>query len=144
MKITGLLVSGSLIPLIGIGHIFFPVYGYDGTVQAFFRQSPPIADHFYYLATWAICNFLLFMGITTIYIGWSAKLRIQSPGFIRFFCLLSAVLWLLRLLLELRYPVQLSLFGIAAPTNNLIIVLSIIVAGFVLAWYQVRERQPAK
>lgn len=130
MRNLGLIFSGSLITIIGIGHIFFPTYGYDQDVQSFFYKSPLIADHFYYLATYAICSFILFIGITTIYLGSSKKLA-ANPEFIRYFIALSILLWGARLLMELKYPVKLSLYGIPSPTKNLVIVLSLIVTGFV-------------
>jgi len=128
----GLILSGSMILLIGLAHIIFPVYGYSDDVQDFFRQSPSISDHFYYLATYAICSFLLFIGLVTIYIGASVEFVNRNSKPITYYSVLSIALWAGRLVLEMRYPVKLSLFGIHDPTGNLVIVLSFIVVGFIL------------
>ena len=140
MRNIGLIFSGSIITLIGIGHLFFPTFGYSEDVQSYLRQSPQIADHFYYLATYAICSFLLFMGTTTIYMG-SLKDSAQNPQFIRFFIIMSIVLWSARLLMELKYPVKLSLFGISEPTNSLFIALSLIIIGFMVGLAKVLQAE---
>lgn len=127
----GLISSGCMISLIGLAHTVFPVYGYGDDVQDFFKQSPSVADHFYYLATYAICSFLLFIGLVTIYIGASPEFVKNNSKFITYYTVLSIALWSGRLLLEIKYPVRLSLFGITNPTNNLVIVLSLIVIGLI-------------
>lgn len=131
----GLICSGCIISLIGLVHIIFPTYGYSDDVQDFFKQSPPIADHFYYLATYAICSFLLFIGLVTIYIGASLEFAKNNSKFITYYTVLSIALWAGRLALEIKYPVKLSLFGIHDPTKNLVIVLSLIVIGFIVGLF---------
>lgn len=132
----GLIFSGSIILLIGLAHTIFPAYGYSKDVQEYFKQSPQIADHFYYLATYAICSFLLFIGLITVYIGTSNTLANHNSKFIRYYSILSIVVWSGRLILEIKYPVKLSLFGIHEPTKNLIIVLSLIVIGFIAGLFK--------
>jgi len=127
----GLICSGCIILLIGLAHIIFPIYGYGKDVQDFFKQSHAISDHFYYLATYAICSFLLFIGLVTIYIGASVKFIKHNSKFIKYYTVLSIVLWTSRLVLEIKYPVNLTLFGIHDPSKNLMIVLSLIVIGFI-------------
>lgn len=131
-KNIGLICSGCIILLIGVAHTIFPIYGYSDDVQDFFKQSPPIADHFYYLATYAICSFLLFIGLVTVWIGVSAEFAKRNPKFITYYSVLSIILWTSRIALEIKYPVKLSLFGIHSPSLNLMIVLSLIVIGFIL------------
>lgn len=138
----GFITSGSIILIIGLAHTLFPTYGYSDDVQAFFKQSPAIADHFYYLATYAICSFLLFIGLVTIYIGASVGFARRNSKFITYYAALSIALWIARLALELKYPVKLSLFGISDPTKNLVIVLSIIVVGFGSGLIINLKRQP--
>jgi len=143
-KNIGLIFSGSIILLIGLAHIIFPAYGYSNDIQGYFKQFPQIADHFYYLATYAICLFLLFIGLITIYIGTSAKLANHNSEFIKYYAFLSIAVWSGRLLLEIKYPVKLSLFGIHEPTKNLIVVLVLIVIGFIAGLFKTFSMKSSK
>lgn len=131
----GLICSGCIISVIGLAHTIFPTYGYSDEVQDFFKKSPLMADHFFYLATYAICSFLLFIGAVTIYVGASIEFGKNNSKFISYYTVLSIALWSGRLLLEIKYPVRLSLFKISEPTNNLVIVLSLIVIGFTVGLF---------
>ena len=119
-----LLIPGVPITIIGIAHIPLPLVGYDPTIASAMAES--VRDHFYYLATWAICAFLLGMGALTIYFSQRGGTREAT----RVFAAVMLAVWLARLALEFLFPVRLSLYGVKDPGVFLPWVIATIVAGF--------------
>ena len=133
VKNPGVVMSGLCICVIGLAHLLFPNHGYGREVRAFFCQNAEIADHFYYLATYALCSFLLFIGALTLIVG---SLGDQYTGIVRAYCLLSVLLWSTRLALELVYPVEVKLFGMDNLSMKLIVTLIVIISGFIVGIFK--------
>lgn len=122
----GLRLGGTIIFLIGLGHILMPSYGYSPSVLE--GWSSPAIDHFYYLATYIICGFLISIGLLSLIYSNHGISRITA-----WFTLVISALWLLRLALELLYPVKLQIFFLANPNPVLLAVLSIACAGYIIS-----------
>ena len=119
-------LGGAITMTIGAAHLFFPTMGYEGAVRD--GMSPPIQDHFYYLATYAIAAFLLALGAISLFFSRLDHL----PSAVAVACVL-AVLWSARLLLELAYPVQVPLFHVLRPSTFILPVIAIMAALYAMA-----------
>jgi hypothetical protein len=117
-------VGGIFTLVIGIAHIFMPDLGYEPSVAE--SMTPDIRDHFYYLATYAICTFLLTLGIISIYAS-----KIKETRVALFICMLLGLLWIGRTILEIRYPVHVKLFFLDVPTVALLPVIAFIAFTYV-------------
>ena len=122
-----LLFGGISVCLIGIGHIFMPTLGYDQQVPL--SMSKKVSDHFYYLGTYAICSFLLSLGIISIYIS-----RLSQPNILKFFAGIFSFLWISRAILEIIYPVKLKLFFLNNPTSVLLPVIGVIAINYAVGF----------
>lgn len=122
----GLRVGGMLIVAIGIGHIFLPTYGYRAAAAEDMQLA--VRNHFYYLGTYAICIFLIAFGALALFAS-------KAPGTAatRVFSAVMAVVWGLRLGLELRYPVELPIFFLEHPHPVLVLVLAVVFGAFMVA-----------
>lgn len=109
---AGALVTG----LIGIGHLFMPSIGYDGTVAASMERAA--RDHFYYLGTYAIAGFLLSFAVLSLRFS-----RVDQGDATVTVCAVLAAFWSVRLGLELRYPVDLPIFFLRNPHPVLVVVI---------------------
>ncbi len=105
---TPLLIGGAITLFIGIGHIFIPAMGYEESVSQ--SMQPAIRDHFYYLATYAICSFLLAFGLLSIYF-----LRTGPSRHTTVFATIMALVWITRMVLEFIYPVEVRIFMLEHP-----------------------------
>jgi hypothetical protein len=112
-------IGGLFTLFIGIAHIFMPDLGYEPSVPL--SMAPVIRDHFYYLATYAICGFLLTLGIISIYASKIKYIRVSL-----FICIVLSVLWIGRTILEIKYPVHVKLFFLDIPTVALLPVIMFI------------------
>lgn len=108
--------AGAIVACIGIAHLLLPTWGYDPAQIA--SMSPRAHAHFLDLGTYAIASFLLAFGALSIAYS-RAPARLEA----RLFCRVMTVVWIARLALELRYPVDLSLFSVANPHPPLVAVL---------------------
>jgi uncharacterized membrane protein len=122
---TALLTGGIFTSFIGIAHIFMPQQGYDSSIPL--GMPPEIRDHFYYLATYAICAFLLTLGFISIYTS-----QIKYPRISFVICLALGVLWISRTVLEIKYPVHLHLFFLNNPSPVLLPVIAFIACTYSL------------
>lgn len=111
-----LLAGGVITLVIGVAHIFMPTVGYAQTIPE--EMSKEVSDHFYYLGTYAICAFLLTLGSLSVYFS---KLENTKNSLVLSFIL--ALLWIVRTLLEIIYPVNLSLFILESPHVPLLTVM---------------------
>lgn len=119
---TPLLIGGSITLLIGIGHIFMPTMGYEETIPQ--AMQPVIRDHFYYLATYAICSFLLAFGLLSICFS-----RIKFSLHTIAFSWIMALVWIARVVLEFVYPVEVRIFMLGHPhevLRGVIVVLTLL------------------
>lgn len=116
-------MSGFLVLLIGVAHFAMPSFGY--TVDALTEIPEVQREHFVYLGTYAIGTFLVAFGILTLICD-----PISHSFMERTFVGLMAIVWSLRLVLELIFPVNLSLFFLSAPHLPLLFVLSLILLGY--------------
>lgn len=107
-----LLLGGVITITIGIAHVFMPTFGYDSQIPNAMEAN--ISDHFYYLATYAICGFLLALGLISVYFS---KLKSVKDSFV--VSVLLTILWISRSVLEYFYPVEVSLFFLKSPHNVL-------------------------
>jgi hypothetical protein len=112
-------IGGLFTLFIGIAHIFMPDLGYEPSVPL--SMTPAIRDHFYYLATYAICTFLLTLGVISIY---ASKIKYVNVSL--FICIILSVLWIGRTILEIKYPVHVKLFFLDIPTVALLPVIAFI------------------
>lgn len=133
---SALLIGGIATMAIGIAHIFMPSLGYDSDVAS--SMSAEIRNHFYFLATYAICSFLLTLGFLSIYFS---KLTYPDASFV--VCAVLSVLWIARLMLELKYPVEVRLFVVDRPSTVLLPVIAAIAILYSVATvgYAVRQKQ---
>ena len=127
--------GGVLTASIGIGHIFMPDYGYDGYIAHGMPQL--VRDHFYYLGTYAICLFLLSFAGLSLYFS-----RFSYPKATAIVATVFSMFWVLRALLEVRFPVSLRIFFLQNPHTVLLpvmIFLTLVYAASALkSWYLVR------
>lgn len=129
-------ISGLMVLLIGAAHFAMPSLGYAPDVIA----AVPTAqrDHFVYLGTYAIGTFLICFAVLTLLIDPARTDRTQ-----RVFLGLMVIVWGARILLELAYPVTLSLFFLSYPHPVLMSALLVIwlgyAAGFAASWPRGRE-----
>lgn len=122
---TALRIAGALITMIGIGHIFMPTLGYDDVTTR--GMDARAMNHFYYLGTYAICAFLLGMAALAFVFA-------RRPGpHQRELALVLLIVWAVRLVLELRFPVDVPIFFLANPHPVIVGVLVAIVASLAIA-----------
>ncbi len=105
---TTLLLGGLATGLIGVGHTIMPTLGYRNSVSI--AMDPPIRDHFYYLATYAICAFLLSFAALSIYFS-TIPANLSSLVV----CSVLAAFWIVRAVLETIYPVEVPIFFLEKP-----------------------------
>jgi hypothetical protein len=122
----GISLGGLSMVAVGIMHIFLPTFGYSPEVVA--RLGPALADHFYYLATYALCAFFLTQGAFSLWLA-------GRPPFLAGLMAAAALAlwWWWRLILEVLYPVKVTLFGVEDPTRILIPAIMLAAAGYTLA-----------
>jgi len=120
------LFAGLMILPVALGHFLLPTHGYaPSDIQA----VPTLQrDHFVYLGTYAIGSFLLAMSGLTLYFA----LRPPTPEARVFFAVMAAV-WVLRVVLEFVFPVDLPIFFLAQPHGVLVVVTGLIAAGYLRA-----------
>ena len=118
-------LGGVVTLAIGLAHLLFPSAGYDRAIPD--SMSPLIRDH-YYLATYAIAAFLLSLGTISILFS---RLN-HLPSAITIACVL-AVLWSVRFILELAYPVQVSLFVVPRPSSLILPTIGLMAVLYVFA-----------
>ncbi len=122
----GLRIAGSLLFLISLGYLLLPSHGYSPDLTT--NWSLETKDHFYYLATYMICTFVLTLSILSLIYS------VQRPSRpIAWFTSISTVLWSVRLYLETQFPVNVKLFFFEHPHNLHLIILGIIVASYAMA-----------
>ena len=126
-------VSGFMILMIGTAHFFMPSLGYDADTIASIPALP--RDHFVYLGTYAIGTFLISFAIMTLLVPISKPSRAD----IIFLGLMAAV-WLIRMFLEMIYPVELSLFFIDNPHPVLLATIAFIFVSYALAFLKSLRR----
>lgn len=132
MTASSLRVAGGLLLLIGIGHMFMPEWGYAPSAIA--GMSNLVAEHFYFLGTYAIGSFLLAFGIMSF-----VHARQPDSQSTLAFATVMALLWALRVALEFQYPVRLSIFGLQNPHPVLLPILITIAGCFGVAAYGSRR-----
>ncbi len=119
-------LSATILLFIGIAHILLPTHGYSSeTVAGWTDQTK---DHFLFLATYMIAAFLLTLSLLTfIY----ARKTPSRP--IAWFATISTILWIVRLFLEFRFPVNVKLFFIEQPHYILMAAIGVTAASYALA-----------
>jgi hypothetical protein len=121
-----LTVGGSITCIIGVAHIFMPTLGYDQSVPQ--AMAPAVRAHFYYLGTYAICGFLLSLGLLSLYFARFAETRHALVV-----CTVLAFFWTARTILEILYPVDLRLFVLASPHLALLVVITFLALTYTAA-----------
>lgn len=132
------LVLAGLVPLaVGIMHLFLPSFGFDDAVLAQF--TPASRSHFVDLALYAIAVFLLAFAFLTFYFA----ARVESSGAI-VFSVVQSVVWVLRSILEVIFPVEIALFGMTGLSPR---ILGVSIAAALLyavsVYFAVRARRGA-
>jgi len=122
---TPLGLAGTIVCLIGGAHLFLPTHGYARAATDGF--APAAREHFYFLGTYAIAGFLLSLGALSLVFS-----RLPGPQ-TRAFAGVMTLLWSARFVLELAYPVDLALFGVARPHPLLLGTLASLVLLYALA-----------
>lgn len=119
----GQILSGLMVLGIGIAHFFMPTLGYSGDVIA---AVPEVQrDHFVYLGTYAIGTFLVAIGVLTLLADPNSADVLH-----RSFFGLMVLVWGVRLVLEVIYPVEFSLFFVSNPHSTLSTAIVIVLAGY--------------
>ena len=131
-----LLIGGVLTAVIGVGHIFMPTLGYDASIPS--AMAPAVRDHFYYLGTYAICAFLLSFAFLSLYAS-----RTATSRFARVVCSTLALFWVVRAILEVRYPVDVRIFFLKTPHTVLLPVICFLAALYSLAALEAWWRRDA-
>ena len=124
---VALTVSGLMVLAIGLAHFAMPSLGYAPEVIAAVPDAQ--RDHFVYLGTYAIGTFLVSFGVMTMLVD-----PMRADGMHRAFLGLMVMVWGARIVLEVIYPVTLSLFFVSHPHPALIVALLVIWAGYALAF----------
>ncbi len=127
----GLWIGGGVIFMIGLGHIFMPGLGYPANVTD--GWSAAALDHFYYLATYSICGFLLAIGALSFLHGAGVVTRLTA-----WFASIMSALWALRLMLEIKYPVAIPIYFVEQPHAPIVAAITIAtfayLASAIAAW----------
>ncbi len=126
-------LGGLLTFAIGVMHIFMPEFGYDASVPQ--SMDTEVANHFYYLGTYAIASFLLTFGFLSIYLARQNIVQAMFP-----FALVLTGVWGLRAVLEIIYPVKLSLFFLDTPTTALLPITIILTVLYSFSAYQLWQQ----
>lgn len=134
-----LMTIGGLITLmIGFGHIVMPEYGYSPEVQE--SMTPTLAEHFYFLGTYAVCMFLLGFAVLSFFFS---KFTFPLPPAV--VCSVLLAFWFGRAILEFFYPVHLPIFFLENPhvvLGPVIVTLSVIYfIATVKGWFLVSRAQ---
>ncbi len=119
--------SGLIVLAVGLAHFAMPTLGYAPEVIAAVPEDQ--RDHFVYLGTYAIGMFLVSFAIMTLLVD-----PTHTDGLHRIFLGLMVMVWGTRIVLELIYPVKLSLFFLSNPHPVLVAALLMIWAGYVSAF----------
>ena len=109
-------LGGIITMCIGFAHIFMPEFGYAETISSAMKLKT--REHFYYLGTYAIAVFLLTLGGLSIYFS-----KTENTKNAIVVGLFLAVLWILRAILEIIYPVELPIFLLETPHSALLSVI---------------------
>lgn len=120
-------ISGLLVLAIGLAHFLLPTLGYAPEALAAIPEAQ--REHFVYLGTYSIAFFLVSFAVMTLIADRNAASRPMTV-----FLGLMVVTWWARLMLEVIYPVELSLFFVAEPHPMLIPVLLVIAAGYTVGF----------
>ncbi len=121
------IVSGFIVLMIGLAHFLMPSLGY--APDALRAIPEPQRDHFVFLGTYAIGTFLVAFGVLTLL----SDPRRGSVFETTFFGLM-VIVWVVRLVLELLYPVNLSLFFLDEPHYILLAAITIVLLGYVVGF----------
>ena len=113
--------------MIGLSHFVMPSLGYDADVIAGIPELP--RDHFVYLGTYAIGSFLVSFAVLTFLVDFT-----QPTKFTTVFLGLMTLVWSIRFVLELLYPVDLSLFILPNPHPVLLVTILFIFASYATAF----------
>lgn len=124
----GLFFGGLVSSIIGVAHFFMPLYAFDPSVLM--QMDGLVKDHFVYLAIYMLGSFLLGMGLLSLYFATSV-ITSQILAFI----LLQTFLWWVRVLLEVLFPVNVSLFGVPNPTEFILPVVVVTAIAYTLAYF---------
>ncbi len=134
--ITGLLLTAGIIEIVaGLGHFPMPHFAFQ--TQGFSSLDQNEAN-FIIAAVFATGVLLIALGIFTTYLSLSKDTPIKI---LLYFTTIQSVLWLGRIIIEIVYPVNISLFLIREPTRFLLPIfilewLLFIIATFLLPKYQ--------
>ncbi|MAS03631.1 MAG: hypothetical protein CL534_02895 [Ahrensia sp.] len=122
---TATRISGLLVLAIGLVHFILPTLGYAPDALAAIPEAQ--RAHFVYLGTYSIAFFLISFAVMTLMADRTAPNRA-----ITLFLGLMVIVWGARFVLELVYPVDLSLFFVANPHPMLMATLLVIWIGYVV------------
>jgi hypothetical protein len=115
------IIGATLEFLVAIFHFVWP---YNVVKSADFTNVPQHIREFFLLASLAIGLCLFIFAILSLY--FSGKLF--SAGKIAlFFCLSQVVLWIIRLILEILYPVRIAVYSIERSGTIILIFLVIMI-----------------
>ena len=112
-------IAGSIVLMIGLAHTIMPSVGYDPSVAA--SLSSQTRAHFYDLGTYAIASFLIAFGVLSLILSVRGRARDAAV-----FAAVMSVVWAVRFVLELRFPVDLRLFFVEDPHVGLAVVVAVV------------------
>lgn len=106
-KIRNILILAGIVEiLVGLLHFAMPYYLYQSSG---FEQLNHIESDFVLLVTYAVGILLIAFGATTILLA--SKIH-EIKEIVYYYVIIKIVLWMLRVVLELIYPVGLDMFYI--------------------------------
>lgn len=111
-------LGGSVPFIIGVAHLFLPTWGFDPKVIGEF--PPEVRAHFVDLSLYAIASFLLAFAALSFYF---AMATITRATFV--FNIIMFFVWGIRTILEILFPVELALFGVANPSVQILVVTTL-------------------
>jgi len=120
-------ISGLLVLMIGLVHFALPTLGYAPDALAAIPEAQ--RAHFVYLGTYSIAFFLISFAVMTLMAD-----RTAPNHAITAFLGVMVVVWGARFVLELLYPVDLSLFFVANPHPMLMVTLLVIWIGYAVGF----------
>ena len=116
-----LLIAGVAEIVVGLSHFGMPYFAYQARGFALLSQKE---SDFVTLCVFAVGILLIAFGSVTILFALNARDEMVLP-----YAVIQSILWLARIILEIVYPVQVSLFHIENPAR---VVMTLLVAEWLL------------
>ena len=108
---TILLIAGIIEIVAGLAHFTMPYFAYEARGFSFLNQDE---TNLITLCVFAVGILLIAFGTLTIFFALKAE---TAKQLLYFYVIIKSLLWLGRIILEIFYPVKISLFFIESPSK---------------------------